>query len=192
MDYSKAKIYKILNDIDNDVYIGATCQPLCKRMVNHRSQINATKSKKYNYKLYQKMRDLGVEHFYIELIKEAPCENAEQLRAIEGEYIRQYGELNTRIEGRTKKQYIQDTKEKKSAYDRIRRAEKGDELKKQKREHYHNNIDEQRLKHKASYDKVRQNKETCPICGSVYISWGRKKHLTTKTHQEALEKQSNE
>ena len=190
MDYSKAKIYKVLNDIDSDVYIGATCQPLCKRMANHRSQINA--KQRIKYKLYQKMRDLGVEHFYIELIEEVPCENAEQLRAIEGEYIRQYGKLNARIEGRTKKQYTQDTKEKKSEYDRRRRAEKGDELKKQKREHYHNNIDEQRLKHKASYEKARVNKETCPVCGSVYIPWGRKKHLTTKTHQEALEKQSNE
>ena len=190
MDYSKAKIYKILNDIDDYVYIGATCQSLSMRMAGHRRSCNATKKK--HYKLYQKMTGIGKEHFYIELIKETPCENAEQLRAIEGEYIRQYGELNTRIEGRTKKQYRQDTKEKKSEYDRIRRAEKGDELKQQKREHYHNNKEEQRRKLKASYEKVRENKETCPVCGSVYIPWGRNKHLTTKTHQEALEKQSSE
>ena len=138
------------------------------------------------------MLDLGEENFYIELIKETPCENAEQLRAIEGEYIRQYGTLNTRIEGRTKKQYVQDTKEKKSEYDKQRRAEKGNEIKKQKREYYHNNIEKQRLKNKASYDKIREKKETCPDCGTVYIPWNRKKHLTTKTHQKALENQPNE
>ena len=47
------------------------------------------------------MLDIGKENFYIELIKEAPCENTEQLKAIEGEYIRQFGTLNSRIEGRT-------------------------------------------------------------------------------------------
>ena len=190
MDYSKAKIYKILNDVDGDVYIGATCQSLSMRMVGHRRCKNGTAKK--HYRLYQKMLNIGEEHFFIELIKETPCENAEQLRAIEGEYIRKYGTLNTRIEGRTKQQYIHDTKERKAEYDRIRRAEKGEELLKQKRDHYHNNIDEQRLKHKASYEKVRESKETCPVCGSVYIPWGRKKHLTTKIHQETLEKQSNE
>ena len=34
------------------------------------------------------MEEIGVEHFRIELIEEAPCENIEQLRAIEGKYIR--------------------------------------------------------------------------------------------------------
>ena len=50
MDYSKAKIYKILNDIDDYVYIGATCQTLSMRMAGHRRSCNATKKK--HYKLY--------------------------------------------------------------------------------------------------------------------------------------------
>ena len=122
MDYSKAKIYKILNNVSDDVYIGSTCQTLSMRMAGHRRSITG-KGKKH-YKLYSKMLDLGEENFYIELIKETPCENAEQLRAIEGEYIRQYGTLNTRIEGRTKKQYVQDTKEKKSEYDKQKKSRK--------------------------------------------------------------------
>ena len=134
MDYSKAKIYKILNTIDDDVYIGATCQPLSKRMAKHRDCRNG-KCKKH-YKLYQKMNNLGIDNFYIELIKETPCDNAEQLRAIEGEYIRQYATLNSRIEGRTKQQYIIDNKDKKREYDKIRRAEMGEELKQQKKEYY--------------------------------------------------------
>ena len=96
MGYSKAKIYKILHDLNDDVYIGATCQTLSMRMAGHRRSITG-KSKKH-YKLNQKMLDIGKENFYIELKKETPCENAEQLRAIEGEYIRQYGTLNSRIE----------------------------------------------------------------------------------------------
>ena len=184
VDYSKTKIYKILNDLDDDVYIGATCQTLSQRMAGHRRSRNG-KDKKH-YKLYQKMHQIGVEHFYIELIEEVPCENAEQLRAIEGTYIRQYGELNNRIEGRTKKEYTEDTKERKAEYDKKRREEKRDELSQQKREYYANDIENQRIKHKETYLKIRDKKETCHVCGSMYIPWGRKKHLQTKRHNEAL------
>ena len=59
------------------------------------------------------MVELGVENFYIELVVECPVENAEQLRAIEGQYIREMGTLNIRIEGRTKQRYREDNKEKK-------------------------------------------------------------------------------
>ena len=62
VDYSKAKVYKILNDVDNDVYIGATCQSLNMRMVGHRKGRTGTRYKNYN--LYKKMNDIGVEHFY--------------------------------------------------------------------------------------------------------------------------------
>ena len=91
-DYSKAKIYKILNDVDDDVYVGSTCQPLSVRMAGHRCYSGTSP-----LKLYHKMRDIGVHHFYIELIEETPCENKEQLRAREGEYIRKYGTLNIQI-----------------------------------------------------------------------------------------------
>ena len=73
VDYSKAKIYQVLNNVSDDVYIGATCQPLSVRMAGHR--VFRTYEKARNYKLYRKMNEIGVEHFYIELLKETPCEN---------------------------------------------------------------------------------------------------------------------
>ena len=103
MDYKHAKIYQIVNDITDDVYIGSTCQPLSKRMAEHRASMR-TKRDSHN-RLYQKMLDIGVEHFNIYLIKETPCENKEQFRAIEGEYIRAKGTLNGQIAGRERKTY---------------------------------------------------------------------------------------
>ena len=35
--YSNGKIYCIRNTITDDIYIGSTTQPLCKRMAYHRS-----------------------------------------------------------------------------------------------------------------------------------------------------------
>ena len=157
VDYSKAKIYKILNYMDDDVYIGATCQTLSERMAGHRRGKNG-KDKKH-YKLYQKINEIGVEHFYIELIEETPCNNAEQLRAEEGEYIRKCATLNSRIEGRTKKEYIEDTKERKAEYGKKRREEKRDELSQQKKEYYANDIENQRIKHQETYQKIRDKKK---------------------------------
>ena len=77
MDYSTAKIYKVLNDICDDIYVGATCQSLSQRMAEHRKNMFGKETKEW--KFYRKMRDLGVEHFFIELVKEAPCETREQL-----------------------------------------------------------------------------------------------------------------
>ena len=57
MDYKNGKIYKILNTITDDVYVGSTCQPLSKRMAKHRETINTRKG---HTLLYTKMKELGV------------------------------------------------------------------------------------------------------------------------------------
>ena len=64
--YENGRIYKILNHVDNECYVGSTCQPLSKRMTLHRRGANSTK--KQHYPLYTKMREYGIENFYIELI----------------------------------------------------------------------------------------------------------------------------
>lgn len=56
------------------------------------------------------MRELGVDHFYIELIEDYPCETIDQLRKKEGLYIREIGTLNLRVEGRTK-EHIEENKD---------------------------------------------------------------------------------
>ena len=50
--------------------------------------------------LYKLMNELGIAHFQIELMIDAPCEDKEQLLKVEGEYIRKYATLNTRITDR--------------------------------------------------------------------------------------------
>jgi group I intron endonuclease len=81
-DYKNGRIYKLLNRIDDECYVGSTCQPLSKRMVYHRW--DATRPKRQHYPLYTKMKEYGIENFYIELIEAYPCENNEELRKREG------------------------------------------------------------------------------------------------------------
>lgn len=87
--YQKGKIYGLYSKIDGSLfYIGSTCNSLQKRWSNHRKH---AKSLVHNSsKLYQYVNDLGVDNFYIELIKYAKCDNKDDLAKTEGETIRQY------------------------------------------------------------------------------------------------------
>ena len=109
VDYSKGKIYKITNDYNDDIYVGSTCDSLVKRFSNHK--MSSTNEEKKRRKLYVLINEIGFNRFRIELICDYPCEDKYQLRQKEGEYIRQIGTLNIRIEGRTKKQRYEECKE---------------------------------------------------------------------------------
>ncbi len=62
-----ARVYKLCNSIDDEVYIGSTKQKLGQRFSEHKSR--AKKGKK-NMLIYNHMRELGIEKFYIELLEE--------------------------------------------------------------------------------------------------------------------------
>lgn len=77
-NYQDGKIYKIVNDIDNEIYVGSTCQLLCKRIQEHfkkSKDINTIKSNK----LYMKINQIGKLHFKIILIEKCPCNDKEEL-----------------------------------------------------------------------------------------------------------------
>ena len=125
-DYANGKIYAIYNYIDPSlIYVGSTCQSLSKRLSKHRREVNSRKSQ--TIPLYMKMREIGKEQFYIELLEEYPCNNNEQLRAREGHYIREKGTLNGRIEDRTYKERMEEQKEKWQEYRRERWQDKREE-----------------------------------------------------------------
>lgn len=64
-----AYIYKITNDINDNVYVGETIRPLEKRWQQHKK--HATDINKCGH-LQLAMRKYGIEHFLIELIEECP------------------------------------------------------------------------------------------------------------------------
>ena len=202
MDYKNGKIYKILNDIEDDIYVGSTCQSLSQRMAKHRTKVNT-----YTTPLYMKMRELGVGHFYIELIEECPCDNVEQLRAVEGKNIREFGTINRRIEQRTNAQYYQDNKAEIYKRGRDWINKNSEYVKEWKRQYYIKNYDkiqEQRKQYKMeNADKIKENqkryaeehkdeiykrtsaKEVC-ACGSIVGHGDIARHRKTKKHQKYL------
>ena len=84
---SISRVYKIINDVDELVYIGSTTCELSKRMAEHRRDMR--KAKKTS-KLYDHMRPNGVEHYKILLIKEYTDISKDRLQKREHKYIKRY------------------------------------------------------------------------------------------------------
>lgn len=87
VNYNYAKVYKIINSINNDVYIGSTTyQYLCSRMNQHRMASKEINGKRES-NLYKSMRELGVKNFKIELLEDVNCDNKIDLLDKEQYYI---------------------------------------------------------------------------------------------------------
>ena len=74
-DYKNGKVYKLISDETNFIYVGSTTQQLSKRLYEHKRDAK----KGCKSKVYETMRDVGIDTFRIVLINEFPCENKEHL-----------------------------------------------------------------------------------------------------------------
>lgn len=203
--YQTGKIYKIINDINDDVYVGSTYDKLCKRMEKHRSH-------RFTYghrMLYSLMNELGVDKFRIVLIEDFPCENKEQLRMREAFYIREIGTLNKVVEDRTRQEYKEQNKDKiKECMEKYREDRKEQILEKTKvyrennrdkikqyktdnkehiveqRKEYYQKTKEKTKEYQKS-DKVKAWKNTkieCP-CGGSYSNCHKAEHFRCAKHK---------
>lgn len=84
MDYKNGKIYKLVNDVNDDIYVGSTASTLAKRKGNHKKHALVK-----NSTIYKTMREIGPEHFDIILIESFSCNSKDELRAREDYWIRQ-------------------------------------------------------------------------------------------------------
>jgi len=137
VNYNNAKIYALRSNQTEDIYIGKTCESLSSRMSKHRSHFKSKDTRQY-YTAYELLK---YEDCYIELIKECPCENVEELKQIEGKSIREMNCVNKRIENRTAKEWREDNKDRLKQY------------KQDRKEHYRKIGKEWREKNK---DKVKE------------------------------------
>ena len=199
MSKSIGFIYSLTHKNRNDtpLYIGST-NCLKSRFDAHRYACNNDKQIKYNYYVYQFIRDYGgIENWKINKLAEVVYEKKEELTKLERMFIDKHLTdniklLNKVLPQRTKKEYqeyykpLQKIANLKS---RIKHREKHNKIRKehyyknkeriikQNTEYYHNNKDK--------VDKFRQEKITC-ICGEIISRKYRKKHLDSKSHHNNL------
>lgn len=180
IDYSKGKIYTIRyrND-DNLIYVGSTVNTLSQRFSQHKSSCN--KPNYTNYMIYKTMRETDdIDNWYIELYEEFPCDNNEQLHKREGEVIREIGTLNSRIAGRSRKEYNEDNKEKIS--------EKTKEYRQQNKEKC-KEYDSLKYEKNKNYILQKAKEKVECECGSILRKWDLTRHLKTKKHQDFITNQ---
>ena len=86
-DYTHGKIYKLINSINSEIYIGSTTYPyLSERLHAHRGQSKDNTGRR-DSKLYIFMREIGQNNFKIELIEKYSCNNRKELNEREQYYI---------------------------------------------------------------------------------------------------------
>jgi hypothetical protein len=175
-DYNNAKIYKIECSITGEIYIGSTCEPtLARRLAKHVSCYKSWKRGKGNNVTSFDIIDRG--EYKIMLIENFICNSKDELAAREGHYIKEYRlvdkVVNRKIEGRTKKEYNQDNKEKQGIQYKL---------------YYINHKEEINL-YKAKYrtdnaETIKEKKSTPFLCecGAKFRHDGKAEHLRSQKH----------
>ena len=167
-NYQLGKIYKIVDNTNNNIYVGSTCEPtLARRLSDHVRKYKAWKNGKSNYTSSYKI--IENQNYDIVLLESYPCESKDELYKRERHYIETLNCINKVIVGRTKKEYDKDYREKNKEKIALRKSE-----------YYQNN--------KEKISESVKTKCTCP-CGKTYRQLDKSKHEKTKFHQNFINSQ---
>ena len=102
--YKGGKIYKIVNDVDDEIYVGSTCLSLAKRFYNHKQKAKT----RLEQRVYKHLNAIGWENVRIILIEEFPCQSKMELEKRERHFIEELApSLNKCIPCRTQQEYQQ-------------------------------------------------------------------------------------
>jgi len=183
---------------DTPVYIGSTTAKLEDRFAHHGYSCNNPKHAKYNYYVYQFIRDYGnIEKWKITKLNECIFNEKKELHSLERIFMQKYicdgfKLLNKHVPTRTRKEWTQDNKERVDnivKQSRLKNREKGNEY---RRLHYHKNkeriIKQNREYYQKNKDKVEKQRKqivSC-LCGCEIQMKQRKTHLKSKIHNQGL------
>jgi hypothetical protein len=158
VNYNNAKLYKIIDNTTDNIYIGSTCEPtLARRLAGH-----VSKYKRYlqgkSIEYVTSFKILENEDYDIVLICNYPCRNKDELHQLERRYIEDNICVNKCIPTRTQKEYHQNNK--------VQRNQQ---------------IKEYHQKNKEKIHKRKNQKHDC-CCGGNYTSASKARHCRTKQH----------
>ena len=183
--YSKGKIYKLINDVDDKEYVGSTIQTLAQRKGSHKKDA----VKKPHTRAYQHLNKIGWDNVKIILVENYPCDNKEELTAREAYWIRELkAELNKVIPSRTKKEYYQEHKEDILAKEKAKYQENKETILEKSKVYRENNKE----KVAESNKKWRENnKEALKISKDIYRKANMDKINARNRANRALKKQAS-
>jgi hypothetical protein len=135
VNYANGKVYKLVNDVDDAVYVGCTCGKLSERLNEHKKASRL----KPNIRVYEHVTATGGWKdggWKIILLAETPCEDREQLHAHERHWVERVGTLNMRVPGRSKTEYVATHREEQAEKARAYRAAHSEKINARRRANY--------------------------------------------------------
>lgn len=186
VDYSKGKIYKIV-DLDTDeCYIGSTCQnTLANRLSGHVKDFKRFRNGKCNYLTSFKI--LENDNYDIQLIENYQCESKDELHAREGYWIKLTDCVNKYVAGRTIKQWREDNKDKINEYQKKYDNDNQDKLNEYRKEYREENKDKineyQKDYREANKDKILEQKRKYYEANKNKILEQKKKYREAKKNK---------
>jgi hypothetical protein len=158
--YANGKVYRLVNDVDDEIYVGSTCLPLHKRLYYHKSKARAEP----NIKVYQHLNNVGFDNVSIVLIENFNCQSKEELLGRERYWIDELKpSLNKVLPLRTPKEWFQDNREKMMLKFREYNEKNKDKIQEQRKEYREANreaINKQKREHRlANIDKIKEDKK---------------------------------
>ncbi len=117
--YQSGKIYKIIDNTSNMVYVGSTYKTLQQRLNGHEQQFKTFKAGKHHY--ITSFKILENNNYKIELIESFPCETKQELNKREGNILielrnKGLNVINRCIAGLTRKESDDQYRKKKQGY----------------------------------------------------------------------------
>jgi hypothetical protein len=118
IDYLNGKIYKLISNQTDKIYIGSTCQSLCKRYGDHNSHYRYWKKTNNNY--VTSFEIIQYDDCDIILLENYSCQNKNELHAKERHWIEQLDCVNKIVPTRTQSEYQNDNNDQIKEYDKNR------------------------------------------------------------------------
>ena len=187
--YQKSKIYKIVDNGYQSCYYGSTTQSLCNRMSRHRQNYNSFKNGKFNkISVFNIFDDYGLENCKIELVENYPCNNKEELRKKEGEYIKNNDCVNKCVAGRTEKEWYNDNKESKINQVKKYRETHKNQISQNKKDYYQKNkeiISEKDKKYRENnLEKIKERNKKWREDNKEILSQKKKEYYQKKKSEK--------
>lgn len=196
--YKGGKIYKIVSDLTDDVYVGSTIQSLSERFSDEKSDYNRYLRGTLDHhrdviKLFEQDPNCR-----IQLIEDFPCDNKSQLREREGYWMKATPNcINFRIAGRSKKQWYLDNEEKVSRRKKVHYVANKERITQQGKLYRAKNREDiarrRKIYRETNKDKIKAHKSKqvhCDVCDCDVRKDSVRRHEKTIKHQTNLAKQS--
>ena len=183
--YQNGRIYKIVDNGYNKMYIGSTIQSLCNRMSEHRKRFNKYRNgQDTNYtSSFVIFEEYGMDNCKIELIELFPCGSKEELHKQEGFHIKSNDCVNRLVTGRTRHDWYKDNKDVIQDKQRQYAMNHKEQIKEYKKKYFEEHKDELTRKSKEWYQANRD--AILAQCKEYRETHRDKKREADKKYQEA-------